>query len=35
MMNDPEDPLPDAQARTLWWLAVPPKERTGEEDSHG
>ncbi len=22
MMNDPEDPLPDAQARTLWWLAV-------------
>lgn len=35
MMNDPEDPLPDAQARSLWWLAVPPKERTGEEDSHG
>jgi hypothetical protein len=35
MMNDPENPLPDAQARSLWWLAVPPKERTGEEDSHG
>jgi hypothetical protein len=35
MMNDPEDPLPDAQARALWWLAVPTRERTGEEDSHG
>ncbi|MFJ1604752.1 hypothetical protein ACIOHS_15510 [Streptomyces sp. NPDC088253] len=35
MMNDPENPLPDASARSLWWLAVPPRERTGEEDSHG
>ncbi|MGW0824958.1 hypothetical protein [Streptomyces sp. NPDC002845] len=28
MMNDPENPLPDAQARALWWLAVTPPERT-------
>ncbi|MGW7577476.1 hypothetical protein [Streptomyces sp. NPDC054765] len=35
MMNDPENPLPDAQARSLWWLAVAPRDRTGEEDRHG
>ncbi|MFJ9848957.1 hypothetical protein [Streptomyces sp. NPDC101150] len=38
MMNDPENPLPDAQARSLWWLAVPPRDRTGEmdeEETHG
>ncbi|MEW1718445.1 hypothetical protein [Streptomyces sp. NPDC093109] len=35
MMDDPDNPLPDAQARTLWWLAVPPRDRTGEEDRNG
>ncbi|PVE04568.1 hypothetical protein [Streptomyces scopuliridis] len=35
MMNDPENPLPDAQARSLWWLAVPSPDRTGEEERHG
>ncbi|MGV9904062.1 hypothetical protein ACWDU8_16520 [Streptomyces sp. NPDC003388] len=45
MMNDPENPLPDARARDLWWLAVSPRrpdrrertrrERTREEDTHG
>lgn len=35
MMNDPENPLPDAQARSLWWLAVPPRDRTGEEERDG
>lgn len=35
MMNDPENPLPDAQARSLWWLAVPSGDRTGEEERHG
>ncbi|ARF58145.1 hypothetical protein [Streptomyces gilvosporeus] len=38
MMNDPDNPLPDAQARSLWWLAVGPRDRTGErdlEESHG
>ncbi|GAB2572111.1 hypothetical protein GCM10027168_01040 [Streptomyces capparidis] len=35
MMNDPEDPLPDAQARSLWWLAVGPRDRGGEEEKHG
>ncbi len=36
MMNDPDDPLPDARARSLWWLAVAPsgapRIRTGEEE---
>ncbi|MFF5479350.1 hypothetical protein ACFY5C_18685 [Streptomyces sp. NPDC012935] len=27
MMSDPEKPLPDADARDLWWLAVVPEER--------
>lgn len=35
MMNDPEDPLPEAQARALWWLAVAPRDRTREEVRHG
>ncbi|MFE3637935.1 hypothetical protein [Streptomyces cellostaticus] len=45
MMNDPENPLPDARARDLWWLAVTKRrpdrrertrrERTREEDRHG
>ncbi|MFB6557244.1 hypothetical protein ACFCWX_46290, partial [Streptomyces sp. NPDC056405] len=35
LMNDPENPLPDAQARSLWWLAVPPRDRTGKEERHG
>ncbi|MGA5130978.1 hypothetical protein ACPCTO_14315 [Streptomyces olivoreticuli] len=35
LMNDPENPLPDAQARSLWWLAVPPRDRTGEKERHG
>ncbi|MFE2071083.1 hypothetical protein ACFXDH_53560 [Streptomyces sp. NPDC059467] len=37
MMNDPEDGLPDAQARALWWFTVAPPEwaRTHGEDSHG
>ncbi|MDT0609849.1 hypothetical protein [Streptomyces lancefieldiae] len=35
MMNDPEDPLPDAQARSLWWLAVATRDRTREEVRHG
>ncbi|MEV4973358.1 hypothetical protein [Streptomyces scopuliridis] len=35
MMNDPENPLPDAQARSLWWLAVSSPDRTGEEERHG
>ncbi|MFJ9815677.1 hypothetical protein ACIRU3_10450 [Streptomyces sp. NPDC101151] len=32
MMNDPENPVPDAQARDLWWLAVTPPQRTRRED---
>ncbi|MFI9051647.1 hypothetical protein [Streptomyces sp. NPDC053427] len=32
MMNDPENPLPDAQARSLWWLAVASRDRTHERD---
>ena len=35
MMNDPENPLPDEQARSLWWLAVQSRDRTGEEERHG
>ncbi|MFB7272707.1 hypothetical protein [Streptomyces sp. NPDC056244] len=35
MMNDPENPLPDAQARSLWWLAVPSRDRRGREERHG
>ncbi|MEV0781684.1 hypothetical protein AB0I52_01570 [Streptomyces sp. NPDC050423] len=35
MMNDPENRLPDAQARALWWLAVPARGRTGEEERNG
>ncbi|ANZ15380.1 hypothetical protein ACH4YO_00115 [Streptomyces noursei] len=35
LMNDPENPLPDAQARSLWWLAVAPRDRTGREERHG
>ncbi|MEW2256430.1 hypothetical protein [Streptomyces sp. NPDC047869] len=45
MMNDPENPLLDARARDLWWLAVTPRrpdrrertrrERTREEDRNG
>ncbi|MGD3109748.1 hypothetical protein [Streptomyces sp. YGL11-2] len=35
LMNDPENPLPDAQARSLWWLAVPLRDRTGKEERHG
>ncbi|MER0242386.1 hypothetical protein AAHZ94_10175 [Streptomyces sp. HSW2009] len=43
MMNDSEDPLPEAQARELWWLATP-RERAGggaargrreERENHG
>ncbi|MFJ4899421.1 hypothetical protein [Streptomyces sp. NPDC088727] len=35
MMNDPESRLPDTQARDLWWLAAPPRGRTGEEERNG
>ncbi|MFD7428336.1 hypothetical protein ACFV6Z_14950 [Streptomyces sp. NPDC059818] len=35
MMNDPENRLPDAQARALWWLAVPARGRKGEEERNG
>lgn len=45
LMKDPENPVPDAQARELWWLAVTPprhgqqdrprRERTREEERHG
>ncbi|MEU8627345.1 hypothetical protein [Streptomyces sp. NPDC048669] len=35
MMNDPENRLPDAQARALWWLAVPARGRAGEEERNG
>ncbi|MBT2675430.1 hypothetical protein J7E95_32445, partial [Streptomyces sp. ISL-14] len=35
MMNDPEKPLPEPKARDLWWLAVSPAERTGQEERHG
>ncbi|MEU9088679.1 hypothetical protein [Streptomyces sp. NPDC048428] len=35
MMNDPENRLPDAQARALWHLAVPARGRTGEEERNG
>lgn len=35
MMNDPENRLPDTQARDLWWLAVPARGRTGEEERNG
>ncbi|MFD0005634.1 hypothetical protein ACFVJ4_24875 [Streptomyces sp. NPDC127178] len=31
MMSDPEKPLPDADARDLWWLAVAPEERTRQD----
>jgi hypothetical protein len=31
MMNDPENPLPDARARDLWWLAVASEERARQE----
>ena len=45
LMKDPENPVPDALARDLWWLAVTPsppgqqersrRESTREEESHG
>ncbi|GHI02546.1 hypothetical protein AQI88_14430 [Streptomyces cellostaticus] len=35
MMNDPENPVPDAQARDLWWLAVRPSEPTRRDRPHG
>ncbi|WP_128435412.1 hypothetical protein [Streptomyces cyaneus] len=35
MMNDPEKPLPEPKARDLWWLAVSPAGRTGQEERHG
>ncbi|MDX3752044.1 hypothetical protein [Streptomyces sp. AK08-02] len=36
MMNDPDDPFPDTLARSLWWLAVGPGDRSGQEErSHG
>ncbi|WP_369030155.1 hypothetical protein [Streptomyces adonidis] len=36
MMNDPDDPLPDARARSLWRLAVDRRTRSGQEErSHG
>ncbi|MEU6227215.1 hypothetical protein [Streptomyces sp. NPDC047042] len=37
MMNDPDDPFPDARARSLWWLAVNQRtSRSGQEErSHG
>lgn len=36
MMNDPDDPFPDARARSLWWIAVNPRTRSGQEErSHG
>ncbi|WP_037858679.1 hypothetical protein [Streptomyces sp. NRRL S-340] len=31
MMNDPEKPLSDARARELWWLAVTPARRAGQD----
>ncbi|ELP62942.1 hypothetical protein ACKI1I_02040 [Streptomyces turgidiscabies] len=36
MMNDPDDPFPDTLARSLWWLAVGRRSRSGQEErSHG
>lgn len=36
MMNDPDDPLPDARARSLWRLAAGRRTRSGQEErSHG
>ncbi|WP_405818935.1 hypothetical protein OG241_27800 [Streptomyces sp. NBC_01390] len=36
MMNDPDDPFPDTLARSLWWLAVGQRDRSGQEErSHG
>lgn len=36
MMNDPDDPFPDVRARSLWWLAVNQRTRSGQEErSHG
>ncbi|TXS55870.1 hypothetical protein [Streptomyces sp. t39] len=35
MMRDQDDPLPDAQARALWWLADAPQDRRGEEERDG
>lgn len=45
LMKDSESPVPDAQARDLWWLAVTPPQRrqqeqvrrvrTREEERHG
>ncbi|MGW1712148.1 hypothetical protein [Streptomyces sp. NPDC002156] len=36
MMNDPDDPLPDARARSLWRLATGRRTRSGQEErSHG
>ncbi|MFE7383437.1 hypothetical protein ACFU9F_24105 [Streptomyces zhihengii] len=35
MMRDQDDPLPDAQARALWWLADAPRDRRREEERDG
>lgn len=35
MMRDQDDPLPDAQARALWWLADAPQDRRREEERDG
>lgn len=35
MMRDQDDPLPDAQARALWWLADAPPDRRVEEERDG
>ncbi|MBQ1098404.1 hypothetical protein NC658_33525 [Streptomyces griseoincarnatus] len=37
MMNDQENPLPNAQARALWWFTVAPPEwtRTHGEERNG
>lgn len=36
MMRDQDRPLPEEQARALWWLAVPARQRrSDEEESHG
>ncbi|GGZ87245.1 hypothetical protein [Streptomyces echinoruber] len=34
MMHDPDNPLPDPQARDLWWLAVTPPDRQRPDGPH-
>ncbi len=35
MMNDPDDPIPDGRARTLWRMAVPGRGAETKGEAHG